>query len=289
MAEPDEFAPPTRAPLSGVRPSSARALLLVVLGEFVWPSVRPVWSSTLLAALAEFDIEPNAARKALQRTAVTGLMETTRQGRRARWQITRAGFSLFSTGYEQVYGWGARDRSWDGQWFVLSATVPESQRRVRHHLQTRLTWAGLGSPAPGEWLTPHWQRGEQVARIIRDLGLEDQAHSFIGQLGPVGDESRLVRAAWNLDALAQDYREFIATYSALAPGTDQECLRARVALAQAWRRFPYLDPDLPPQFLPPTWPGEEASRVFRDRHNAWSARSARYWKRLEAATRDSAA
>ncbi len=54
---------PARNPLGGVRPSSARALLLVMIGEFVWPAGLPAWSSTLLSGLAEFDIEPNAARK----------------------------------------------------------------------------------------------------------------------------------------------------------------------------------------------------------------------------------
>ena len=180
-----------------------------------------------------------------------------------------------------MYGWDARDRSWDGRWLVLSVTVPQAQRRVRHHLQSRLAWAGLGSPAPGQWLTPHWPRGERVARIVRELGLQNQAHSFVGPLGPVGDETRPVRAAWDLGALERGYRDFIATYSALAPRTDRDCLRARVALVQDWRRFPYLDPDLPPRFLPPSWPGEAAARVFRDRHHAWAARSARCWRRLQ--------
>jgi len=54
-----------------MRPSSARALLLVMIGEFVWPSGQPAWSSTLLSGLAEFDIEPSAARKALHRPART--------------------------------------------------------------------------------------------------------------------------------------------------------------------------------------------------------------------------
>jgi phenylacetic acid degradation operon negative regulatory protein len=89
----------------------------------------------------------------------------------------------------------ARNTEWDGRWLVLSLTVPESQRKLRHHIQSRLQWAGLGSPAPGDWLTPYWERGEQVAEIVRELGLHDQAHSFVGVLGPVGDPLRLVIAA----------------------------------------------------------------------------------------------
>lgn len=61
---------PTK-PLGSARPDSAKGLLLVVLGEFVWPRPQPIWSSTLLDALAERDIEPNAARKAMNRTAAS--------------------------------------------------------------------------------------------------------------------------------------------------------------------------------------------------------------------------
>ena len=64
----------------------------------------------------------------------------------------------------------------------------------------------------------------------------------------------------------------------LDTGTDRDCFRARVALVQDWRRFPYIDPDLPKRFLQSPWPGLEASRVFRDRHEAWSARSMRHWR-----------
>lgn len=284
MTEAAETPPRIRTPLGSVRASSARALLLVVLGEFVWPTLKPTWSSTLLTALADLDVEPNAARKALHRTSVSGLMETVREGRRVRWLMTPQGHRVMAAGHERIYEWDARDMSWDGQWLILSVTVPESQRRLRHHLQSRLAWAGLGSPVPGQWLSPHWERGEEIAQMIADLGLEEQSHAFVGRLGPVGDEERLVNAAWNLHELKEEYETFISTYSAMTPRTDHECMRARVHLVQDWRRFPYLDPDLPKQFLPASWPGYEASRTFRDRHNAWAVRSARHWKRIEATT-----
>ncbi len=264
-------------PLGRARPSSARALLLVVIGEFVWPTGQPAWSSTLIRALSEFGIEPNAARKALQRIAATGITESGREANRVRWSVTSKGDRILRAGWQRTYGWAARDTQWDGRWLVLSVTVPESQRKLRHHLQSRLIWAGLGSPAPGEWLTPHAERGEQVAQIVRELGLGEQAHSFVGKLGPVGDPLRLVAAAWDLDDLDKDYRAFIDTYAPWEPRTDREHFRARVELVQDWRRFPYLDPDLPAAYLPPSWPGAQASRLFAERYQAWKEPSGRYW------------
>lgn len=274
----------TVTPLSGTRPSSAKALLLVILGEFVWPHAKPVWSATLLGALAELDIEPNAARKALYRTADSGIITAEREGRRVRWSVTAKGHAILAAGYERTYGWDARPAKGDDRWLVVSVTVPESQRNLRHHLQTRLAWAGLGSPFPGQWLTPHWERSDEVARIVTELGLADQSYSSIGTIGPLGDEQRLVDAAWDMPGLARDYSAFIDTYAGMKPTTDRDCLRARVSLVQDWRRFPYIDPDLPKRFLSASWPGREASRVFRDRHNAWEVRSVRHWKRIESAS-----
>ena len=274
---------PARSPLGSARPSSARALLLVVIGEFVWPADQPAWSSTLLNALSEFDFEPNAARKALQRIAGTGITMSGRQGNRVHWSVTPRGDRILRAGWERTYGWHTRDTAWDERWLVLSVTVPESQRKLRHHLQSRLLWAGLGSPAPGEWLTPHWERGGQVADIVRDLGLDGQAHSFVGELGPLGDPLRLVAAAWNLAGLDGEYRTFIDTYARLEPRTDREHFRARVELVQDWRRFPYLAPDLPTASLPESWPGAEASRLFAERYAAWKAASRRYWDTIVSA------
>jgi phenylacetic acid degradation operon negative regulatory protein len=269
--------PLARNPLGTARPSSARALLLVVIGEFVWPAGQAAWSATLITALSEFGIEPNAARKAMQRTSAMGIMSSGRHGNRVRWSVAPRGDRILSSGWERTYGWHTRDTGWDGRWLVLSVTVPESQRKLRHHLQSRLAWAGLGSPVPGEWLTPHAERAAQVAEIVRDLELEGQAHSFTGELGPLGDPTRLVRAAWDLDGLRDDYERFVETYARLEPQTDSEHFRARVQLVQDWRRFPYLDPDLPAAFLPGSWPGPEASRLFTERYEGWKQASARYW------------
>jgi phenylacetic acid degradation operon negative regulatory protein len=264
----------------GARAQSASSLLFVILGEFVLPPLRPAWSSELVAALTEFGFEPNAARKALLRAREAGIIEPTRDGRRVKWSITASGQQLMVTGYDRVYGWATRDRSWDGRWFALSVSIPESQRRLRHHLQKQLALAGLGSPIPGQWITPHVERGTELAHIVDELGLADRSHSFIGPIGPVGDLHNMVNSAWNLDRLRTEYDDFISTFAADNPRTDRERLVRRIQLVQAWRRFPYRDPDLPAELLPTGWPGEHAARVFHDRHEAWSAGSSRHWQAL---------
>ena len=266
--------------LRGLHQGSARALLLVILGEYVWPSGEPVWSSTLLRALAELDVEPMAARKAIQRTAEQGVIEPIRKGREAQWTLSAEAHHLFEAGFDRVFGWAQRDRAWDGRWLMVSVRVPETQRRTRHHLQSQLEWLGLGSPAPGEWLTPHVHRSDEVARVVRSLELEDLAYWLVGSLGGPSSPQDVVHRAWDLAAIEGAYRDFLTSYDVPVSRTDRDSFRQRLDLVQAWRRFPYLDPDLPAQYLPRIWVGDRAARLFTRRHAALGTRAWRRWKQL---------
>ena len=77
-----------------IGPSSARSLLLTILGEYVRPQGDPVWTGTLVAALRLFGVAEKAARQALARTAAEGWLASTKHGRLARWQLTPAGRGL---------------------------------------------------------------------------------------------------------------------------------------------------------------------------------------------------
>lgn len=40
--------------------------------------------------------------------------------------------------------------------------------------------------------------------------------------------------------------------------------------AHAWRRFPFIDPDLPDDLLPRDWPRRSAYELFSERHDRWA-------------------
>jgi phenylacetic acid degradation operon negative regulatory protein len=52
-----------------------------------------------------------------------------------------------------------------------------------------------------------------------------------------------------------------------------------------WRKFPFLDPDLPAEMLPAGWPRERAHDLFTERHDAWSTTARGYFGSLEAERR----
>jgi phenylacetic acid degradation operon negative regulatory protein len=262
--------------------TSARSLLITVFGEYVLPQDRPVWTSTLLHVLGGLGIEEKSARQALNRLSGAGWIESERAGRRVRWRLTGHGRKLLSEGAERIYAFGRDRESWDGRWLVLLASVPESKRDLRHQLRTRLTWAGLGSPAPGVWISPHASREAEAKQAVERLGLEPVVFSFCGPFAGIGSERAMVEQAWHLGDLATAYEDFLGEFAGMRVASGEQLLFAQIRLVDHWRRFPQLDPQLPLELLPPHWIGVRAANVFKELHQAWHGPAQEHWAGLVA-------
>lgn len=265
-----------------VQPPSARSLLLTVLGEFVHPRSGEAWTGTLVEALAALGVEPKSARQALARTAASGLLASTRHGRRVRWQLTPEGAALLTEGTARIYGFMRDRRAWDGRWLVLDVGVPESRRQLRHRLRTRLTWLGLGSPSPGLWVVPDVAKLDAVREVLDELGLADRAFAWTGAAAGIGEPADLLRSAWDLAAVERRYLDFIRHTEQAAVRTDRDAFVAQVELVRQWRRFPFLDPDLPVELLDRSWPGPRAAAAFHHHRDRWHRRAQDEWDRMDA-------
>lgn len=259
---------------------AARSLLLTVLGEYVLPRAGEVWQETLVAALSSLGYTEQAARQALARSTRDGWLRTERRGRRARMFLSDAGRHLLSTGAERIYSFG-RPWEWDERWLIVILRVPEQRRAVRHQLRSRLAWAGFGSLGAGVWLTPHVGREAELRKAIEDEPDAD-ARSFIARVGAMGDPHELVAEAWDLASVRAHYAAFIDDFTRLRPSTPQACFRQQTLLVHAWRRFPFLDPDLPARLLPPGWPRDRAHVLFVERHDRWAPSARAYFEALDA-------
>lgn len=243
---------------------AARSTLLTILGEYLLPRPDGAWQEALIGALSLLGFTPSAARQAVVRSAREGWLEGERIGRRSRMRLTPSSASLLRDGARRIYGFGA-PVSWDGRWLLVTLRVPEQRRELRHQLTTQLAWAGFGSLGNGLWITPHVER-EALIKAPEPA----QLLSFRAELGALGGTERVIGEAWDLPALREHYEQFIEDFSSTRPAGAAETFAAQTAIVHAWRRFPFIDPDLPDDLLPRDWPRRRAYELFRERHERWA-------------------
>lgn len=270
-------APPALSRRHAAGAPSARGLLFTVLGELVLPGDGMAWTSALLIVLARLGVEEKAARQALMRMADAGWLDAEKIGRRTRWRLSDDARRMLTDGAERIYSFTGPDEEWDGRWLLVSVRIPEKDRRARHVVRTRLSWAGFGSLGPGLWISPHPDREAEATRALREAGAGDDAHIFVATRRGVAEVREMVEAAWDLAAVEEQYEKFIAEFQARVPS---DVLARLMELVHAWRKFPALDPALPRELLPPRWNGSQAAGLFAERREQWSPDACREWKRL---------
>ncbi len=278
-----------QAPVSGrQRPEryrgSARSMLLTMLGEFVLPGRELVWTASMLYVLSGMGIAEQTARQAIARAADAGWIESEKLGREVRWRMAPGGTALIADITERVRSLSNIPVHWDGTGLILTVTVTKESRAVRKRLYSALSWAGWGTPAPGLWINPHLEREKETREVIERLGLEESTLSFVGHAGQIGIGDReMVARGWQLDDVADRYAELLARFENLNPQPGDQVLFTHLALVDQWRKFPYMDPQLPHDVLP-DWIGRRAAATFFALRHSWAPAAHSRWREIVVST-----
>ncbi|MBD7919341.1 PadR family transcriptional regulator [Cellulomonas sp. Sa3CUA2] len=284
MSTPPGDAPdPDRA---GVR-RRPEQLLLAFMGELmVAGGAGPLPASVLIAVLGELGVGEAATRAALSRMAARHLLAPVRAGRTVSYALTPES--------ERVLG-EARDRVFDDDpfaprgtgWTLVSFSVPESRRDVRHRVRAQLAWAGFGLLRDGLWIAP----GEvDVAQALGGVHGDDPRvdHPGPGDHGPddpapdAGElellafrahevpgfsAARSVRTAWRLEAMRERHEQFQDRWAGREPDV-AHALRDVTALVADWLDLLRAVPRLPREHLAPDWPAARSVEAFRGLHGS---------------------
>jgi phenylacetic acid degradation operon negative regulatory protein len=275
-------APPARRP-GPVRGPSARAYLLMLLGEYALDQGEAAWTQTVVDALALVGFETKAARQALTRTAAAGLLTPQRVGRRTRWQLTPTGHNSLIAAKRRLFAPGP-EPDWNGDWLILFTTVPEHHRNLRHQLRTALSWAGFGSLGPGVWISPHPTHAGEARQLLDSLGDPGKlVHGTLmhARLDDPDERHRLVTQAWDIPQLDRHYRAFLDHFTPIHPSTPGDALAQLAHLVYQWRRLLLADPGLPPTLLPTNWSGEQARHLLLTHRTHWYPQAREWWHTRE--------
>jgi len=186
--------------MAGAPAVSPKSLILDLL-RVAAPRAIPVRVFVTIGAL--FGLSGNALRVALTRSTAQGVVESDERG----WYRLAPGASALSSHIEEWRLGERRVKPWDGGWLAcwLSRGV---ERSVRRRSLRALELAGFRQGLDGLFVRPDNLVASTGATFekLRQLALEDDAHTF---LADGFDEQLLARwqsSLWNTNKLVRSYR-----------------------------------------------------------------------------------
>jgi phenylacetic acid degradation operon negative regulatory protein len=246
----------------------ARSLVFDLFGDYLRYRGGEARLRSLVALMGCFDVPEPTVRVVVARLRKEGWLSSRREGRETVYALTEAAWSLLDEGRERIFH--RAQGPWDGQWHMVIYSVPESERGLREQLRKKLAWFGFGPLSSSVWLSPHDRVG-----LVREAFADEPAvrlDVFRSRSAGAVEDRDIATRSWDLDELNEAYSDLLATYRPRLPvyrsgelqGAD--ALVERMRLVHDYRRFPFRDPDLPPELLPADWCGRVAHDVFLEAH-----------------------
>jgi phenylacetic acid degradation operon negative regulatory protein len=250
-----------------VRSRQPKQLLLAFFGEHVVDdSTGPIRASVLLQVLEGAGVGAPATRATLDRLVHSGILARSRSGREIGFSLTEHGTAVLREATYRVRGPRPFEPQGEG-WTLVTFSIPEGQRTLRHRLRSSPTWEGFAPIRDGLWLAP----GEvDLAGSLEPLRQDLPPNSVVAfharELAgfPIGDS---VRAAWDIEAIRREHLAFIEIWNEpdaaeLAPSA----LTVRTMLVADWLALLRADPRLPREFMDAEWPAARSAEVYRRMH-----------------------
>ncbi len=247
-------------------------LVITLLGSHLVERHARVWSGGMVRLLGELGFSTAASRGALARLVGRQLLARERHGRLVDYRTTARCRELLTQGDQRIFSLGRRSRS-SRQWTVLWHAIPDERRLERGRLARRLRFLGFGTLQDSTWIAPH-DREHEVTAVLAELDVAGQAGLMVGRPAASLDFAGFAARAWDLDDLAERYRVFVEEFAPFActrattAMSERDAFLVRTRLTHAFRRFPFLDPELPHDVIPPPEHRRQAVSVFHQLYRA---------------------
>lgn len=247
-----------------------RQLLLAFFGEYVCDRYfEPLRASVLIGALESAGVAASAVRTNLDRMIHSGLLDRTRLGREIGLKLTVHGSEVLREASRRVNGPAPFEPQGDG-WTLVTFTVPEHMRTLRHRLRATLTWSGFALLRDGLWVAPGAvDLATALDAVIPDLPPGSVNAFSAAELDgfPMADA---VRIAWDVERIRGAHHEFIAHWDREDAASDLPPLTARTLLVADWLALLRVDPRLPRQYMGDDWPADRSFELFTRRHREFA-------------------
>lgn len=248
------------------RPGSVTSLLRTVLATYVRPLGGWIATAALVRLMEDAGVPAPRTRTALVRVKAKGLLRPQTRDGAAGYAFTDEAAPMLVRAHQRIHH--PRAMATGDPWCLVSFSIPEELRDLRHQLRRRLRHIGCGTVSAALWIAPEYLTGE-VEEVLDELGVREHCTLFAAdEVREVRDLRASVAQWWDFAELAVLHQDFldrhaeeIAGWRPTAPAA--EAFSVWVRSLDRWRTIPYNDPGLPARLLPPDWPGLRATPLFR--------------------------
>lgn len=234
------------------RAPRAAGFIVTLYGDVVVPRGGELGMAAIIEACALVGISETLVRTAVSRLVAAGQLQGDRQGRRSFYRLTPSAEAEFAAAARVIYG----PPGVCGWRLVIG---PDAA----------LEGAGLVRLRPGVALGPARGPVPPGAAVLEGA-----------TRGEGAAVAALAAQLWDLGAVAAAFRAVQARFAPLLglaaglPG--DQALALRLLLVHDWRLAVLSDPALPPQALPPDWPGTTSRAVFSTLYDRLSSAAERH-------------
>ncbi|MCP2635703.1 PadR family transcriptional regulator [Microbacterium sp. HD4P20] len=247
-----------------------RQLLLAFFGEYVCDRYfEPLRASVLIGALESAGVAASAVRTNLDRMVHSGLLDRRRLGREIGFELTAHGSEVLREASGRVNGSTPFEPQGEG-WTLVTFSVPEHMRTLRHRLRAALTWSSFALLRDGLWIAPgSVDLATALAAIIPDLP-PGSVNAFAASELDGFPMAEAVLTAWDIERIRDAHHEFIAHWERADAASDLPPLTTRTLLVADWLALLRVDPRLPRQYMGEDWPADHSYELFTRRHREFA-------------------
>lgn len=237
---------------------NARSALFDLYGDHLRSRGGEAPVASLVQLLAALDITGAAVRTAVSRMVRQGWLLPVRLDQGRGYRLTTRAEHRLTEAASRIYRSGIGP--WDHRWHLV-VVAGINDRSSRDRIRSQMTYLGYAPMRDNVWVSP--RESAEVADLLADANAEYR--SFWAKHD--GADASLAAAAWDLDGLARDYRQWLEDAKKLVGRPtdvppDPEAFAIRSTLVHEWRKFLFRDPGLPTDLLPADWAGAEAAEFF---------------------------
>ena len=263
----------------------SKQAMFTLYGDYVRHVGGSIWVGSLVQLLARLGMSDQSVRSTIVRMSRAGWLAVERVNKKSYYSLTPNGKCLLDEGAARIFHAHSRRDVWDGKWRLVAYSIPETQREKREQLRRQLGYLGFGPLTSALWVSPHHLYAD-VARLTETLGLVGNVEFYTATHEGFSDSAALVNQCWDLHAINAQYAAFVEKYQPQfiechtnhAEIEPSDCFVRRFMLMHEYRRFPFVDPELPRQLLPDDWHGAEAAQLFQAYHDLLADKANAFFK-----------